>query len=176
MTVPTKGTEKVSLTWNSKGFVVVVAVMRQDVEERSDEIKAFAGDVGHLENWTYPLADELGGSFDSLVTILDEDRDFSGARRLEYASKLRNCLLEDLRWANVNLGYHDHDRNIECECDTQMLPDLDISHWHVVSGIPYGLLAHTNQAVIRSHHEQAIVGAAAQKTEHRSSQIPFVAC
>ena len=38
------------------------------------------------------------------------------------------------------------------------------------------LLAHANQSVICSHHEQAVVGTAAQQTEHGGSQIPFVAC
>jgi len=62
------------------GFVVVVAVMGQDVEEGSDEVEAFAGDVGDLEYGAYPLAHELGGSLDGFVAVLDEDGDFPGAR------------------------------------------------------------------------------------------------
>lgn len=39
---------------------VVVAVMRQDVEEGPHQVEAFAGDVGYLEDGAYSLADELG--------------------------------------------------------------------------------------------------------------------
>lgn len=62
------------------GFVVVVAVVRQDVEEGSDEVEAFAGDVGDLEDGAYALAHELGGGLDCLVAVFDEDWDFPGAR------------------------------------------------------------------------------------------------
>ncbi len=41
-------------------FGVVVAVVRQDVEEGPHQVEAFAGDVGYLEDGTYSLADELG--------------------------------------------------------------------------------------------------------------------
>ena len=40
-------------------FGVVMAVMGQDVEERSDQVEALAGDVGDLEDGAYSLAYEL---------------------------------------------------------------------------------------------------------------------
>jgi len=72
-----EGVVDVELEW---GFVIVVAVMREDVEEGSDEVEAFACDVGDLEYGAYTLAHELGGGLDGLVAVLDEDGDFPGAR------------------------------------------------------------------------------------------------
>lgn len=102
---------------------IVIAVVRQNIEERPDEIEAFAGDVGNLENGTYSLADELGSSLNGFIAVLDEDGDFPGAWRLEDAGQLSYGLLENLRWADVDFGDHHHDWHIECECDSKVLPE-----------------------------------------------------
>ena len=82
-TVPTKGTENVSLMWNSKGgSVIVVAVVWEDVQEGTDEVEVFTGDVADLEDRADALRDELCSGCDGLFVILDEDRDLAGAWRL----------------------------------------------------------------------------------------------
>lgn len=96
-----------------RSLSVVVAVVRQDVQESSDEIKVFTGNVGDLKDWTYSLADELGGGLDSFIAVLDEDGNLPCARRLEDAGELCDGLLENLRRTNINLGDHYHDWNVE---------------------------------------------------------------
>lgn len=60
---------------------VIVAVVRQDIQECPDQVEALTSNVGHLEDRAYPLANELGRSLDSLVAVLNEDRDFLCAGR-----------------------------------------------------------------------------------------------
>lgn len=91
---------------------IIIAMMRENVEESPHQVQAFAGDIGYLENRTDALAHKLSGRFNSLLTVFDEDWDFSGSGRLQYSSKLSDSLFEDLRRANVDFGYHNHDRYI----------------------------------------------------------------
>lgn len=55
---------------------IVAAVVRQDIQECPNQVEALTSNVGHLEDGAYPLANELGGSLDGLVAILNEDGDF----------------------------------------------------------------------------------------------------
>lgn len=88
---------------------IIIAMLRANVQESPYQVQAFAGDIRYLENRTDTLAHKLSSCFNSLLTIFDEDRDFSGSGRLQYSSKLSNSLLEDVRRANVDFGYHNHD-------------------------------------------------------------------
>ena len=64
---------------------VIVPVVWQDIQERSYKVEAFSGDVGNLEDGTYPLADELRGGVDGVFAVLDEDGDFARAGGFEDA-------------------------------------------------------------------------------------------
>ena len=90
------------------GVGVIIAVVGKDVEERSNEVEGFAGDVRDLENRTDALGNELRGGLDSVGAVLDKDRDFTSAGRLEDARQLRDGLLQDLRWTDVDFGDDDH--------------------------------------------------------------------
>lgn len=59
---------------------------------------------------------------DTLFSILDKDWNFPRTRGLEDLGELRNSLLENLRGANVNLGYDNHDWYIQCKSNTEVLP------------------------------------------------------
>lgn len=91
---------------------IIIAMMRENVEESPHQIQAFTGDIRHLKNRTDALAHKLSSRFNGLLTVFDEDWDFSGSGRLQYSSKLSNSLFEDLRRANVDFGYHNHNRYI----------------------------------------------------------------
>ena len=74
------------------GFGVIMAVVRQDVQEGADEIQRLAGNIRNLEDGAYSLGDELSCGLDGLPTILDEDGDFASTRRLQDTSELRDGL------------------------------------------------------------------------------------
>ena len=59
---------------------VVVAVVREYVEEGADKVKGFAGDVGDLEDGADALGDELRSGLDSVGAVFDENGDFACAR------------------------------------------------------------------------------------------------
>lgn len=98
-----------------------MAMMGQEIQKRPYQIKAFSGHIRNLENRTYPLTDKLCRSIDSVFAGFYEDRNFSCPGRLEYSSQLGNRLLQNLRWADVDLGNDYHDRDIKCHSDSEML-------------------------------------------------------
>lgn len=100
---------------------VVIAMVRKYIQERSDQVQTLPCNVGYLKDRTYPLADELGSSLDGLFMVFDENRNFPCAWRFEYSSKLRYSLLQNLGWANIDFGYHNHHRHIECQRNSQVL-------------------------------------------------------
>lgn len=91
---------------------IIIAMMRANIEESPYQVQIFAGDIRYLKNRADALAHKLSGGFNGLLTILDEDWDFSSSGRLQYSSELSNCLLENMRRANVDFGYHNHNRYI----------------------------------------------------------------
>ncbi len=133
-----EGVIDMELKW---GLGVVMAVVRQDVQEGSDMVESFACDVADLEDGADTLTDELRGCRDGLLVRGDEDGDFAGARGFEDAGKLGDRLLEDLRWANVDFSDDYHHRDIEGEGDAQMF------------------FGHTDETIVGCDHEQAVVGA-----------------
>ena len=144
-----------------RGIGVIVAMVGKDVEERANEVERFTGDVGDLKDGADALGDELGGGLDSIGTVFDEDGDLPCAGGLEDAGQLGDRLLQDLRWANVNLGDDHHHRNVQSKGDAKMLSDNEsaftVCLWHMAS-----ILAHPNETVVCSDHEQTIVGTAAE--------------
>ena len=97
-----------------------MTVMRQDIEERPHKIETLTSNIGYLEDWTYPLADELCRCVHRLHSVFNEDWYLSCPLRLENADKLRNSLLQNLRWANIDLGDDHHDGHIQRKCNAQM--------------------------------------------------------
>lgn len=140
-----------------RGVGVVVAVVRQDVEELADEVETLARDVGHLEDGADALADELGGRVDAVFAALDEDGDFAGAGGLEDLLQLGEGLLEDVGRADVDFGDDDHDGHVEREGDAEVF------------------FGHADEAVVGRDHEQAVVGLGAQETEDGGAQVSLVA-
>lgn len=76
-----------------RSLVIVVAIVRQDIQECSHKIEAFASNIGDLENGTDSLADELCGRLNCLLPVLNEDRNLPCSLRLENASELDDGLL-----------------------------------------------------------------------------------
>ena len=60
-----------------------------------------------------------------VATVLDEDGDLSGSWRFENACELGNGLLENLGRTDVDLGYDDHDRDIQSQSDAEMFSYTD---------------------------------------------------
>lgn len=114
---------------------VVMAVVWNDVEEGPYQVKRVTCHVRDLEYRADTLTDELGGGIYAFLLVLDEDGYLSCTRRLQNLGQLGDGLLEDMRRANIDFGYADHDRHIKREGDTKML------------------LAHAYQAVVGSDHE-----------------------
>ena len=100
---------------------VVIAMVRQYVQKRSDQVQILACDIRYLEDRAYSLTNELSSGLDGFFMILDENWDFSCTWRFEYSGELRYCLLQNLRWANIDFGYDNHHRHIECQSNTQVL-------------------------------------------------------
>ena len=59
---------------------IVVAMVRQDIQECPHQVEALASDIGDLEDGAYPLADKLCCSLDGLVTVFDENGNLLCAR------------------------------------------------------------------------------------------------
>lgn len=112
--------------------------MRNHVQELAHQIQTFSRDVGYLEDWAYPLADELClcslarpkqlahgltaySGIDTILAVLDEYGDFPSTRGFQYLGELRYRLLPDVRRANVDFGNDAHYRHIERQCYTKML-------------------------------------------------------
>lgn len=91
-----------------------MTVVRQYVQESSNEIKTFTCNIGDLEYRAYSLADELGRRLYGLFTVFNEDWNFPSSLRLEDAGKLGDSLLKYLWRADVNFGDDNHDRYIDC--------------------------------------------------------------
>lgn len=68
-----------------RGFGIVVAVVRQDVEEGANKVQAFACHVRNSKDGANALGDELGCGFDCFVAVLDEDWDLARSRRFKNA-------------------------------------------------------------------------------------------
>ena len=107
---------------------IVITMMRQDVQEGPHQVKVLPSDVGDLKNRAYSLADKLGCGLNGLITVLDEDRNFLRSRGFQYACQLGDSLLQNLRWANIDFGYDDHDRHVQCKRDTQVLSGFPVSN------------------------------------------------
>src|SRR6266536_2872052 len=124
---------------------IIVSVVRQDIQECAHQIETLTCDVRNLEDWAYPLRHELSSGIDSVLPRLDEDWYFSRTRRLENTSQLGYCLFENLWWADIDFGNHNH-------------------HWHIQGQSNAKMLfAHTNKSVIGSYHEKAVVGSATEE-------------
>lgn len=135
---------------------MVVPVVRQHVQEEPHKIEVLAGDVGHLEDGAYPLADKLSRRVDALFAVCDKGWHLSGAGTLHDLVDLADGLLENVGRANVNLGDDDHDGNVERQRNAQVL------------------LAHSNQSIVGRDHKKAKVGTAGEQAEHSRAQILFV--
>ena len=103
---------------------IVVAMVRQDIEERSHKIKAFSRDIGYLEDGTDPLTDELSCGFNSILAVFDKDWDFASTGRFQYSGYLSDGLLQDVWRTNINFGNDDHDWHIQGQGNTEMLSFL----------------------------------------------------
>ena len=103
------------------GLRVIMAMVRQDVQEGADEVERFACNIGDLEDRAYSLGDELSCSLDGLSTVLDKDGDFASTGRLQDTGELRDGLFQDLWRANVDFGDDNHDRNIQSQCNAEVL-------------------------------------------------------
>ena len=104
-------------------FLIVMTMMRENIEECPYVIKTFASDIGHLENGAYSLTDELRRCLNGLLTRLDEDWDLPCPWGFEDARKLRDSLLQDLWRANIDFGDNNHDRHLQCERNPEVLSD-----------------------------------------------------
>ena len=93
---------------------VIVPVVGEHVEEHTNEVEGFAGDVADLEDGADALGDELRSGDDCFVAVSDEYGDFASSGRFKDAGKLGDGLLEDVGWADVNFGDDDHDGDVEC--------------------------------------------------------------
>ena len=151
-----------------RGVGVVIAVVRKNVEECADKVQGLTRDVGDLEDGADALGDKLGGGLDSVGAIFDKDGDFPCARRFEYASQLGDGLLQDLRRAYVNLCNDYHHRNVQGEGDSEMLSRV-LSASVLSQVLSMTILAHSNETIIGSDHEQAVIWAAAQETKDCSA-------
>ena len=102
------------------GRGVVMTVVGEDVEEGSDQVQTFTCYVADLEDGADALGDEGCGGVDRVLARFNEDGDLAGAWGLENAGQLHYGLLEDLGWADVNFGDHDHDGDVQCKSDTKV--------------------------------------------------------
>ena len=59
---------------------IVVAVVRQDIQECPHQVEALASNIGDLEDRAYSLADKLCCGLDGLVTVLDKNGNLLCAR------------------------------------------------------------------------------------------------
>src|SRR4051812_42333330 len=136
---------------------IVAAVVREDVEERADQIEVLARHVRHLEDGADPLAHKLSSRVDALFVVLDEDGYLPRPRALQDPRYLRDGLLQNLRRANVDFRDDHHDWHVQGKCNAQVL------------------FAHADEAVVGRNHKQAIIWAARQKPKHRGTQVTFMA-
>jgi len=97
--------------------------MRQDVEKHAHKVEIVTRDVGHLKDGTYTARYKLGCSVYAVFSILDGNGDLACTGRFEDFGELGNGLFEDLWWANINFSDDDHDRHVECKCNTEMLSE-----------------------------------------------------
>ena len=158
-----------------RSFLIVMTMMRENIEECPYVIETFTSDIGHLENGAYSLTDKLRRCLDSFLTSLDEDWDLPCPWGFEDARKLHNSLLQDLWRANIDFGNNDHDRHLQCERDPEVFSDC-ISVCMSQEMIDRNLLAHPYYAIVRRNHEQTVVRAAAKQPEHCGSKVAFVTC
>ena len=98
-----------------RGFGVIISMVRKNIEESPNEVKAFASDIRHLEDGTDSLADKLSCSLNGIFAIFDKNRNLTSTWRFQDSSDLRDGLLEDLWGADVDFSDDDHYRHIECE-------------------------------------------------------------
>lgn len=104
-------------------------------------------DVGDLEDGTYAPRDELRGSVDALLPILDEDGDFVCARRFQNFSHLSDGLLKNIWRADIDFGDDDHYGHIKRQGNSQMF------------------FAHADEAVVGGDHQQAVVRFAGEQAK-----------
>ena len=72
-----EGVVHVEFEWR---LSIVVAMVRQNVQECPHQVEAFAGDIRDLEDRAYSLADKLCCGLDRLVTVLDKNGNLLCAR------------------------------------------------------------------------------------------------
>lgn len=92
---------------------VVSTVVREDIQERPHKVEALPSHVGDQEDGAYPLANELCSGVNALLAIADKSWDLSGAWTLHDLGDLSNGFLENIGWADINLGHHYHDGDVE---------------------------------------------------------------
>jgi hypothetical protein len=65
---------------------------------------------------------QTDSSVDAILSVLDEDGDLASTGGFQDLGQLCDGLLENLRRADVNLGDDNHDGNVQCESNTEVLP------------------------------------------------------
>jgi hypothetical protein len=112
---------------------------------------------------------------DAVLPVLDEGRYFPCTGRFKDFRQLSDGLFENLGRTYVDFGNDNHDRHIECKCNTQMLSGL-ISNRPQHDVDPIHSLAHAYKTVVCSDHQQTVVGLRRQQTKDGGAQVPLVAC
>jgi len=136
---------------------IVVAVVREDVEEGTHEVEAFAGHVGDLEDGADALGDELSGGRNGLLAVLDQNGDFACPGGFQDAGYLGDGLFEDVGRADVDFGNDDHDGDVKGQSDAEVF------------------FGHADQAVVGGDHEEAVVGRGGEEAEDGGAEVALVA-
>lgn len=93
---------------------VVSTVVGEDIQERPHKVEALSGHVGDQKNGAYPLADELCSGVNALLAVANKGWYLSGAWTFHDLGDLSDGFLEDIGGADINLGHHHHDGDVEC--------------------------------------------------------------
>ena len=158
-----------------RSFGVIIPMVRQNIEESPHQVKALSSNVRHLKDRAYSLTDELGSGLNCLFLVFNEYWYFPSPGRFQDLCQLGDRLLQNLRRANVNFGYHHHDRHIQCKSNTQMLSKISISSARGCGRDGKASLAHANQPVVRCNHQKTIIRTATEQPKDGGAKISFVA-
>lgn len=103
-------------------------MVRECVKEHANQVNIVASDVGHLEDGTYAAGHKLGRSVYALLPVFNEDWYLVRTRRFENFRQLRNGLLENLGWTDIDFSDDNHDWHFHGKCNAEMLP-VPVSEW-----------------------------------------------